>query len=509
MRTNTLGLGAALILALTTGCSSDPSCEDDRTCNPATGGAGGGGASGGGGTSGTGGVSGGGTSGTGATGGAGGDSGACDTTKTPSEEACLVAEAYAVFVSPTGTDGAPGTKSAPLKSITEAVTKAGGSKAVVVCNGTYDEHVTIKGAAKVYGGFDCSSWAYQSGVKPEAAPSAAGYALEIDAGGSAVVIEDVAFKSKDGAAPGESSIAAFVKTSTDVKLNRVDLTAGKGFKGADGVLVAFTYPQQLALNGNSAGTAPDPPTVGGKPKQCVCPAGDQTVGGGGGNAQLGGQGGGLGLPDLGAGKGGQVGTCNPTAAGGGSATGKPPAAGATSHGTLSATGWKPSAGDTGSNGGAGQGGGGGASDDSGGGGSGGCGSCGGAGGPGGGGGGASIALLSLESSIALANASLTTSEAGGGGSGAGGQSAMSVAGNGGLPAAAGGCQGGKGGLGAPGAPGGGGAGGISVALVYKGTKPLASNINVAPGVAGVKGVGGSPGANDGVDGTKGESLAVP
>ena len=41
----------------------------------------------------------------------------CDPSKSPSEEACVVAEAYGIFVSPAGSDGSAGTRSAPLATL--------------------------------------------------------------------------------------------------------------------------------------------------------------------------------------------------------------------------------------------------------------------------------------------------------------------------------------------------------------------------------------------------------
>jgi hypothetical protein len=485
-------VGAVGTAVVTPGCGD--SCEDDATCAPASGGS-----SASGGNAGAGGVSGGGTGGVagsggqGGTGGSAGDGSMCDPTKSPSEEACLVSDEHAIFVSPTGKDGAAGTKADPLKTLTEAATVAAGNKVVVVCNGNYDEHVKVSAGAKIYGGFDCTTWGYQTGTLPNVAPTTAGFALEIDAVSAAVVVEDVAFASKDGAAAGESSITAFIKTSTNVTLSRIKLTAGKGMKGADGVLVPFSFKPQSDLDGNPANI-----TEGGKPKSCACPAGDQTVGGAGGSAPN--QGGGGGLPDLGGGGGGVVGPCNPNGFGkdGSPANEAPSGGGASTVGALTSSGWTPTSGANGTSGGAGQGGGGGAGV-TGGGGGGGCGGCGGAAGPAGDGGGASIALMSFDSTVTLTDSALLTANAGAGGSGASGQAGQTSAGFGG-PSAAGGCQGGAGAAGGSGGAGGGGAGGISVAVLYKGAKPVVNGGSLATGTAGAKGVGGKLGSNDGADG---------
>jgi hypothetical protein len=319
-----------------------------------------------------------------------------------------------------------------------------------------------------------------------------------------VRIDDVAFVAKDGAAPGDSSIGAFVHGSSDVTLNRVAITAGKGLTGASGAVAPFTYPMQTDLNGNSASGS-----MGGAERICACPAGDQTSGGIGGNAIAGGQAGSTGQPNNGGGQPGQPGGSCATGSGspGNKGIAAADAAGASTLGALSASGWSPTSGDDGLAGGPGQGGGGGASTTTAGGGGGGCGGCGGAGATGGKGGGASIALLVLDSTVVLNDCALASGDAGGGGVGVAGQVGqpdVGLAGNGGIGA----CPGGSGATGGDGGASGGGAGGISAAIAYKGTKPNTNGGLLSPGMAGAKGVGGSAGMNDGADGVAGDSVAL-
>jgi hypothetical protein len=520
MRSVTLGLfavgfGAAGSL-MTTGCGS--SCDDTGSCGAYQGGAAGtGGTSGTGGTAGgTGGTAGaaggggttggGGTGATGGTAGSGGDGGTCDTTKTPSAEACLVDDQYAVFVDGTVATSGDGTKATPFKTIAEGVAAAGG-KFVVVCDTSYDEQVKLSAGVKLYGGFKCADWSYETGVRAVVKPTAKGYALEVDSVTDAVLIEDMEFDSADGSAAGESSIAAFVHGSNDVTLNRDRFAAGKGIKGADGVLSTYTFPASTALNGNAANT-----TQGGAAKTyTLCPGGGTTTGGAGGSAPL--QAGGPGVPDYGAGQGGSGASCGGGGIGkdGNPAPAATAAAGAGTSGALTASGFTPANGSDGGPGGPGQGGGGGAADASGGGDSGAAGGCGGAGGTAGKGGGASIALLLLDSTVSVdAGSELVTGSAGDGGKGAAGQPGMATGGNGGFPSALGGCQGGKGGGGGAGSSGGGAAGGVSVPVVWKGaTAPnIDASATLTPGTKGNKGVGGTAGSNDGIDGVAQATLEV-
>jgi len=366
-------------------------------------------------------------------------------------------------------------------------------------------------SAKLYGGFTCpgsvTPWSYEPGTQAKVAPSTKGVALSISSGDSAVMIEDFEFDAKDGVDPSESSIAAFVSTSTAVVLTRVKLVAGKGADGPNGTLAQLTLPNPLTLKGNAANG-----DSGGSSNTGMCSVGEKPKGGAGGNGGAAAvTTGGGGAPDLGMGKGGVAGSCSPNGTGqdGASAAPQPPASGATKLGTISPTGWSGVPGSDGATGTPGQGGGGGAGALSGGGGGGGgSGGCGGAGATGGKAGGSSIALLVLDSSLTLTASELVSSNAGKGGSGIVGQEGQ-PGGSGGVQVPDG-CPGGKGGKGGQGGAGGGAAGGISVGIAYQGAMPVAdSDTTMATGVAGTKGIGGVPGTNDGIDGVKQDVLQVP
>jgi hypothetical protein len=523
-----LVLAAAAGAALLAAClPTTTTCEDLRSC-AAAGGKNQAGTSGRGGSSGTAGALNGGNpgnAGSSASGGSahagspnGGDAGSagdsgtlCDTTKSPSQESCLIDNEYAVFVAPTGKDGASGTKAAPVKTIAKAVELAGDTKMVIACDGTYDEQVKLTAGAKLYGGFACpgsaAPWSYESGKKAKVAPSTRGLALGIATDAAAVIIEDFEFDAKDGVDPGESSVAAFVSTSTNVALTRVKLVAGRGVDGANGALAQLTLPDPSTLKGTAANG-----DSGGMFNTGMCSAGEKPKGGAGGNGGAGAATtGGSGTPDLGMGKGGIAGSCLAVGAGqdGANAAPQPPAPGASKLGTITAIGWNGSAGSDGATGTPGQGGGGGAGAlAGGGGGGGGSGGCGGAGATGGKAGGSSIALLVLNSSIALTANELASGDAGNGGSGAVGQEGQ-AGGSGGVQVPDG-CQGGKGGKGGQGGAGGGAAGGMSVGIAYQGATPIAdSETVIATSAAGAKGIGGVPNLNDGIAGVKQDLFEVP
>ncbi|MBK9002248.1 MAG: hypothetical protein IPM35_41540 [Myxococcales bacterium] len=515
-------LGFAFVLATVgafgglVACGGDDfdSCEANATCPPKDGGTGGaGGAGGTGGTSGTGGT--GNTGGTGgqggATGGSGGDGGTCDTTKSPSEEACLVSDANAVFVSPTGSATGAGTKADPLKSFADAVAKAktAGHGRVIGCNGDYDEKLSLTSAAdgiKIYGGFKCADWSYDATAKANLKPTTRGIVLTVDTLAAGATFEDVGFIAMPGADPGESSIAAFAKESGTISMKRVKLEAGKGVKGAAGTMTPFTYPAQTTLEGKSATG-----DTGAAFNQVTCPDGTKTTGGKGGDGGAGFSGGGGGQPALGGGLGGTAGApCTGAGMGGVGSNGVAvtPAAGAKSFGSIAIGGWSGAPGVDGTPGGPGQGGGGGAGDaTSGGGGGGGAGACGGAPGKGGGAGGSSIALLALGTTVTVDSSELVSTDAGDGGEGAAGQTGQQLGGAGGNKASFG-CVGGNGGKGADGGAGGGGAGGVSAGVVWKGKTPTLTATTPTLGNKGAKGLGGKPGTNDGIDGDSKATLEV-
>ena len=528
---------AAVIGAITTpACSSiDLTCERLHSCESRGGNSGASGSEGGdsgtaggsaaSGGSGKSGASNAGSSGTSGTSGTTGDAGAagtvsppCDTTKSPSEETCLVSDEFAIFVAPTGKDGSGGTKAGPVKTIAKAIELAGDTKMVIACDGSYAEQVKLTAGAKLYGGFACPGsampWKYETGKKSKVAPSDRGVALGVATGAAVVVIEDFEFDALDATDPGESSVAAFVNTSTAVAFTRVKLVAGKGMDGANGTMTPATFPLPSMLKGNSASG-----DTGGAFNLITCPAGGATKGGKGGDGGLGITGGQNGTPDLGGGKGGTVGSCGMGGLGGdgGDAPPQPAASGATKVGSITPAGWTGAAGTDGAPGTPGQGGGGGTGAESnsttgavsGGAGGGGAGGCGGAPGTAGKAGGSSIALLVLSSAVTLSASELVTGDAGKGGDGAAGQDGQTQSGGGGVQSGDA-CQGGKGGKGGKGGAGGGAAGGVSLGIAYQGMAPTTdADTKSTTGAAGAKGIGGAPGINDGIAGIKQDVLEVP
>lgn len=480
----------------------------------------------------TGGTSSGGAGGEGTSGG-GGEDGAgaggqgprgCDREGSPSVETCLVAERFAVFVAPQGDDVADGTRATPFRTIARAVERARESgRLVIACSGTFDERISLRDGARIYGGFACpdsatkTPWTYDARTKTIVAPSARGVALEARDVAKAIVIEDLELSALDATEPGESSVGASMVRAADVTLRRVRILAGSGRRGADGTRSGFVYPTALELRGRDGAAE-----AGGASEPCsVCPGTVRSRPGRGGDRP--GEGGGEGQPIYDDSEeesqhegGGGIATFACTAGGAGLRGAQgffgSAAVGAIAFGSLTDAGWLPAPGIEAPDGFPGQGGGGGAGKPGGGGGSGGCGGCGGKGGGGGRGGGASIGLAALDSVITIEHSEIRSARAGDGGSGAPGQVGQGPGGAGGIGFGSNGdrgCNGGFGGPGGDGGPGGGGAGGISVGILFSGQAPVVDDENaITPGVPGASGLGGGTRGENGVEGVARATLRI-
>ncbi len=534
------------LVALVPACSSPSNSCALGACGGAWEGgvAGNGGASGSGGTAGAdggGGASGsGGTAGTG--GAAGSDAGKCDATKGPADASCVIDEQYGVFVSPNGNDSTgDGSRTNPYATIAKALTAAeAAGKRVYACadGGSYTETLSIDSSLdgeKLYGGFKCSDWSYDSSLKATV-KSADPVAAKVSGLTKGLDIEDFEIDAADAATAGDSSMAMQVDNSQNVVLKHVKLVAGKGAKGSDGAPYSSAAGTGATGNGGKDACTANP-NPGGVPAETQC--GGSPSGSIGGRGGAGADGtilfsGGSGSPgeptastggEAGIGQTGATLNCGVGTGKGGGNSGNPgsagnPGAGAAQLGTLDATGYTPADGAAGKPGGPGQGGGGGggakapttcsngttpATGASGG--SGGGGGCGGAAGHKGTGGGASIALASVSSTVTLDSCDLVAQDGGKGGSGGDGQQGGNggTAGSGGTgKSSSNACRGGDGGQGGFGGPGGGGSGGPSVAIAYTGTQPTVTGGTMteaqtaAPGGSGGTDVG--TGSNAGKDG---------
>ncbi len=490
----------------------------------------------------------------------------CDPTMDPKDAPCALDDAYGVFVASSagvdeGTDAdegglgsgsGDGSMAQPYSTIGEALANLGSKTRIYVCNGFYSEPVNVTAAVSLFGGLSCAAgssgraWTYVGGSAQVTSPSA-GFALSVTGVSSGgVTIEDLSFTSPSATAPGGSSIAAWIASSS-VSLQRVTLSAGNGANGRDGNTPS-NYTGLAPAGGSQVWSDTSgvfhaiSGGVGGR-NQCLL-SGSSAGGQGGLDCNAGPNSPGLGtagtatpeaaltLPGRdGLPMGATVSANDPGAdglAGDGGA-----AAPALAYGTLSVRGWIASAGSDGANGDPGQGGAGatdplygqcGTPAQSLGGGGGGAGGCGGAGGQGGGGGGASVALAIVASTVDLKECVLITAAAGTGGAGGAGQDGQAGALGGdssfGSNVHAAGAAGGNG---AGGSGGAGGTGGISVGIFSTGST-ITSDMASQRATLGSSGAGGAAGpsgshptngalttgrdGNSGAPGNPGTSVAV-
>jgi hypothetical protein len=455
----------------------------------------------------------------------------CDTPTAPGKnpEKCLTDE-FGAYVAPNGNDANPGTKALPYKTIGKAL--SGDRSRIVVCEGSYEETLTVVRSAELYGGVTCTF--DKAGGKAKIAPAAS---TGLTVGSGTLKLFDVEVIAKSATEPGASSVGIFAKAGTVVEIARGRVEARDGADGADAKATGDNR-----LDKDPTG-APASGATGGIDKKCTCSIHGESTGGSGGDggknlgAPAGAKGGnGLSMPTTtpvgiftgegGAGEAALGDSCRNGRLGA-PGTARQGGAGAKDVGAVTAMGWKTRDGASGESGNPGQGGGGGGGSyfnaTSAGGGGGGCGGCGGAGGFGGGGGGASIAVLALDAMVLLQTTELKTGK---GGVGKAGGTGQAVSGGGGGAGTVGACSGAAGGPGAGGGGGGGGAGGSSLGIGYTGVAPkidgqavdeaeVRSGISVgARGAGGAAGMGGAgytaglPNSDSGGNGTAGADGAA-
>ena len=432
--------------------------------------------------------------------------------------------AAALFVTSTGDDGDPGTRTSPYATIQAALDAAAGANAdVYVAEGIYVGSITLRDGVSLYGGYG-SDWrrdatAYISTISGDSM-------AVVGSSVSSLTIDGFTIESADVTPAGGSSYGILLDSSTDVTITGNRITAGAGAAGAGGTV--GTSGQSGSAGGNGQpGSCDGPQGAGGSAGAAGAPNGyaggdggrgglptDPGVGvvGGGGSGPLAGSGGAAGL-------GGNPG--NPGASGSSGGTGADGAdgAGGAAFGGVSAAGYQPADGGDGGTGAGGSGGGGGGGGggqfgffvingggNGGGGGSGGAG--GGTGGTGGGGGGGSFAIILVSATgTVISNNEIMTGDGGAGGLGAagaaGGPGALGGAGATTCTSEVGrGGNGGDGGDGRAGGYGGGGGGGPSIGIVEDAASSATYLSNIF--TLGTGGAGGT--SAGGIAGQPGESL---
>ncbi len=158
-----------------------------------------------------------------------------------------------IFVSPAGVDTAAGTMSAPVKTIGKGVLLAiAAKKDVYVCQGDYAENLLLEGDInlRLFGGYACADWK-RSNQRPLLKPKA-GVPLRIKDNLKEIVVDRLEVQAPDATTASGSSISAWISNSKRVTLRQVQLQAGAGAPGENGVgSQAVLAPPPKAPDGES------------------------------------------------------------------------------------------------------------------------------------------------------------------------------------------------------------------------------------------------------------------
>ncbi len=121
-----------------------------------------------------------------------------------------------------GVAGGDGTMAHPAATIGQGIALAVANRKsrVYVCAGGYAEQVILTSAVSLYGGFACPAgnggraWSYTGGLAQVISPVPA-YALSVSGvSSSTVIVEDLSFETPAATAPGASSLAALIASSS-------------------------------------------------------------------------------------------------------------------------------------------------------------------------------------------------------------------------------------------------------------------------------------------------------
>jgi hypothetical protein len=179
----------------------------------------------------------------------------CDTSKLPTDDACVVNDAEGVFVSSSlGKATGDGTKQNPIGSLSAGIDAAKkANKRVYACAETYAEQVRFQDGVDVFGYFDCNAgWIVGSThalVRAPASPAATASNVT-----TPTRVEAVDLASPDFTDQSQSSIALVANASPALRIVHATIHAGTGGAGADGADGIKLTDSGSAKNG-AAGTA--------------------------------------------------------------------------------------------------------------------------------------------------------------------------------------------------------------------------------------------------------------
>ena len=183
---------------------------------------------------------------------------ACDGTKSPAEDACVVTEALGVFVSSgSGSAGGDGTRSKPYSTLTAGIVAAKGSgKRVYACAETYAEALNLQNGVSMFGALACESgWkpvTRHATVQAPSSPAARSQGITV-----VTHVEGFDLVAPDDAAAGGSSIALVAEGSPGLRFHLCSFHGGlgaPGAAGAAGIQLVDTPTAKAGSAGTTAGT---------------------------------------------------------------------------------------------------------------------------------------------------------------------------------------------------------------------------------------------------------------
>jgi hypothetical protein len=142
-------------------------------------------------------------------------------------------EARSIFVSPTGSDSAPGTKAAPKREVAAGVQAAGTGRNVLVAAGTYSRvQLTVaQTGVGIYGGYDPAGWSRSPGLVTHIAGVSEGI---LATGVTGVVLQLLSVQGSASGAAGRSAYGIRAVAGSSLTLQRVAVAAGPGLAGPAG-----------------------------------------------------------------------------------------------------------------------------------------------------------------------------------------------------------------------------------------------------------------------------------
>ena len=202
--------------------------------------------------------------------------------------------ADAVFVSTTGNDGNPGTKTLPVASINTAIALAAstGKTQVYISNGTYNERVILANGISLYGGYSSSTNWSRSALN---IATITGNNINnnrvsgIEGTNITATIDRITISTPNATGVGFSNYGILCTNCNGLVIKNSSITAGNGTSGISGANGSVGATGTNGINGGNGNCSTGPAGLGGQGGSGCGSTGGQGGGGGSGGAGIAGQ----------------------------------------------------------------------------------------------------------------------------------------------------------------------------------------------------------------------------